>query len=274
MIVIRREFVKLLFQKRTIIGWGGLFLVVILIAIAFRFSSGGNGGRSGNADASQVFVNGIRSNGMYVMVGVLAFFSGFFLPVLASMSGSFTIAGEAERGTLRTNLMQPVRRSSLLLSKWLVANLYVAIGLLLMGVAAILAGGIIFGLKPMALLSGQTVGVWHGLGLSAVSYLYVLFAMAGVVSLAVLLSTLTDSSLTAFAVTLVFVIVMEILVNFSSFAFLKPYLFTSYFNDWFSLLRSPVDWGPVVKGLITSAVWIAGTTGLAFLRFRRKDILS
>ena len=38
---VRREFVKSLFQKRTYIGWAGLFLVPWLITIAFRFSSGG-----------------------------------------------------------------------------------------------------------------------------------------------------------------------------------------------------------------------------------------
>jgi hypothetical protein len=33
MSVIRREFVKTLFQKRTYIGWAGLFLVPFLITI-------------------------------------------------------------------------------------------------------------------------------------------------------------------------------------------------------------------------------------------------
>ena len=52
---IRREFTKTLFQKRTYIGWAGLFLVPWLITLAFRFSSGGpgGGGRS-SADNGQI----------------------------------------------------------------------------------------------------------------------------------------------------------------------------------------------------------------------------
>jgi ABC-type transport system involved in multi-copper enzyme maturation permease subunit len=35
-----------------------------------------------------------------------------------------------------------------------------------------------------------------------------------------------------------------------------------------------VDWDPIVKALINFAVWIVGMTGLAYLRFKRRDILS
>jgi hypothetical protein len=42
MSAIRREFEKTLFQKRTYIGWAGLFLVPFLITLAFRFSGAGH----------------------------------------------------------------------------------------------------------------------------------------------------------------------------------------------------------------------------------------
>jgi ABC-type transport system involved in multi-copper enzyme maturation permease subunit len=70
------------------------------------------------------------------------------------------------------------------------------------------------------------------------------------------------------------VIIMEALGAFSVFDFLKPYLFTSHFNAWMDLFRSPIEWSTIIKGLINFAVWIVGMTGLAYLRFRRKDILS
>ena len=40
---IRREFMKSLFQKRTYIGWVGLFIIPFLMMLAFRFSDGGPG---------------------------------------------------------------------------------------------------------------------------------------------------------------------------------------------------------------------------------------
>lgn len=271
---IRREFVKTLFQRRTYIGWAGLFLVPWLIAIAFRFSSGGpRGGGNGADQGAQIFDN-VRGNGLYVALAALIALATFLLPLLASMSGSYTVAGEAESGTLRTTLMQPIRRGTFLMSKWFVANVYVAIGMFIMAVAGIIAGGAFFGLHPLALFSGQTVGVGHGLGLMALSYLFVLLGMATVVSLAFCFSTLTNSSLTAVAGALVLVIIMEALQAFSVFNFLQPYLFTHYFNEWTNLLRSPIVWSPIVKAIINYVVWIAGLTGLGYLRFRRKDILS
>ncbi len=273
---IRREFVKMLFQKRTYIGWTGLFIIPFLIMLAFRFSDGGPGGGGGGGapDVGELIFSQIRSNGLYLIVAALMAMATFFLPLLASMSGSYTIAGEAENGTLRTMLMQPTRRGSFLMSKWFVANLYVAICLLVLGVAALVAGGSVFGLDPVTLFSGQQVGVWHALGLAVASYAFVLVGMMCVVSLAVLFSTLTNSSLTAVASALVLVIIMEALQAFSVFDFLQPYLFTSKFSEWTNFLSSPVEWTPVIKALINFAVWIVGTTGLAYWRFRRKDILS
>jgi ABC-2 type transport system permease protein len=271
---LRREFLKSLFQKRTYIGWGGLFIIPFLITVAVRFSHAGGGGGPG-ADPMEQIMQHLRGNGVYVPIVALAVLSAFLLPLLASMVGSYTIAGEAENNTLRTVLMQPVRRGALLMAKWFVANVYVAIGLVIMGIAALIAGGAIFGLHPMQLLSGgATVSIGHAFGLTVLSYLYILAGMAAVVSLAVLFSTLTNSSLTAVGAALVLVIIMLALGGFSVFDFLKPYLITSHFAAWQNLFQRPIDYWPIWKGLINFAVWTGGTTGLAYLKFRRKDILS
>jgi ABC-2 type transport system permease protein len=271
---LTREFVKIRFQKRTYFGLAGLFLVPFIVSIAIRFSNGPAGGPDGNGDAADFFFNKIAGNGLYVALGTLFALSMFLLPLLAAMAGSQTIAGEAESGTLRSVLMQPVRRGSLLMAKWSAANLYVALGLVVMLAGSFIAGGAIFGFKPMFLLSGQTVGVGHGIGLLVSAYVFVLVAMATVVSLAVLFSTLTNSGLTAVAAAMVLVIIMLILGGLSVFDFLKPYLFTSHFTAWINLFRDPIDWGPIRDALINFAVWVGVTTGLAWLHFRRKDILS
>jgi ABC-2 type transport system permease protein len=260
---VRREFTKTLFQKRTYIGWAGLFIIPFLVMLAFRFSDGGPHGQGAqSADVGALIVAALM-----VMVT-------FFLPLLAAMAGSYTISGEAENGTLRTMLMQPVRRLTLLLSKWFVANIYMAICLLILGVASLIAGGAVFGLKAAPLFTGQVVGVWHALGLAAASYAFVFVGMVCAVSLAVLFSTFTNSSLTAVAVALVLVIIMEILGQIPQFDFLAPYLFPGKFMEWTNFLKSPVEWTPVIKALINFAVWIVGTTGIACWRFSRKDILS
>ncbi len=45
---VRREFTKLLFQKRTYIGWGGLFLLPFIFSLAFKL--GGTPGHGENGD--------------------------------------------------------------------------------------------------------------------------------------------------------------------------------------------------------------------------------
>jgi ABC-type transport system involved in multi-copper enzyme maturation permease subunit len=274
MSAIRREFVKTLFQKRTYIGWAGLFVIPFLMMLAFRFASESPHGQAGTNDIGAMIFTQIRDNGMYLIVASLMAMVTFFLPLLASMAGSYTVSGEAEKGTLRTMLMQPIRRGALLMAKWLVANIYVAICLLLLGAAALIAGGSVFGLDPVRLFTGQEIGVWHAIGLAAGSYLFVFVGMMCVVSLAVLFSTLTDSSLTAVAAALILVIIMEALGAFEVFDFLRPYMFPSRWDAWTNFLSSPVDWDPVIKALMTFAVWIVGTTGLAYWRFRGKDVLS
>ena len=81
--------------------------------------------------------------------------------------------------------MQPVRRGLVLLAKWFVANLYIAVGLVLLAVGSLIAGGTLYGLGPLTLLSGQTVGVGESIWLIFLAYLFVLIGMATVVSLAV-----------------------------------------------------------------------------------------
>ena len=268
---ISREFVKILFQKRTYLGWAGLFLVPWLITIAMHLTDG-ESPDPGQGAPEEIFF--MVKNGLYVAMMALFALITFLLPLLASMSGSQTIAGEAENGTLRTVLMQPVRRGALLMAKWFVANLYIAFGLVILLVSSLIAGGAFFGFDRMLLLTGQSVGIAHGIGLICVAYLFALVAMAAVVSLAVTFSTLTNSGLTAVAAALVLVIIMLILGSLRYFNWLEPYLFTSHFDAWAGFFVSPVDWKPIGEALLNFAVWIGGLTTIAWLIFRRKDILS
>jgi ABC-2 type transport system permease protein len=270
---IGRELQKILAQKRTFFGWVGLFLVPFIITAAIRLQRHpGRGG--GNQQGADFFFNLITSNGLYVVIGAIAALVAFLLPLLSSMAGSQTVAGEAENGTLRTVLMQPVRRGTVLVAKWFVANLYIAIGLVVLAAGALIAGGAVYGVHPMLLLTGQTVSVTHGLWLLLLAYLFAWVGMAAVVSLGVALSTVTNSGLAAMGAGMGLVVIMLILGNLSMFDFLHPYLFTYHFDALLNFFRQPIEWVPIRNGLINFAVWIVGMTGIAWLVFRRKDILS
>jgi ABC-2 type transport system permease protein len=271
---VRREFTKLLFQKRTYIGWGGLFVLPFILALAFRLTSGpGPHGDDGDA-LTKMMMQGVKTNGLYLGLMALFMLATFLLPLLASMAGSQTVAGEAEKGTLRTALMQPVKRSGLLMAKWVVANIYMVIGLAILGVSSLIAGAALFGLHPVSVVSGASMSVGASVLWSAAGYAYVAAGMLAVISVAVLLSTLTESSLTAAAGALVLVIVMLVLGSLSVFDFLRPYLITSHLSAWGSFFERPLDLAPIWKGLVCFGAWGAGTLGVALWRFRGKDITS
>jgi ABC-2 type transport system permease protein len=266
--LVRGELTKILLQKRTYVGWAGLLIVPIIMVVALYLSSAKPGQGEGPAFFSQAV-----GNGMYVPLAAMAALSVFLLPLISAMAGAHPLAGEAEQGTIKTWLVHPVSRGGVLLSKWGVAILYVAIGFVLVGGSAFAAGALAFGVHPIMLLSGGTASVGQGLWLTLLSYLYIFVEVVCVLSLALLLSTLTDSSLTAAIGAVVVVIVLQILGSFSYFDFLKPYLFTGHLDAWQSFFSKPIDWSAIRDGLITFAVYIAGFTSAAWLIFRRKDIL-
>jgi ABC-2 type transport system permease protein len=266
---LRREWTKLLYQRRSYLIWGGAFAIPFLIALALYLAKADPHGGDG-----PLFFARVTSNGMYVALAALSALLPFLLPMAAAMVAGYMIAGEAELGTLRIVLLRPVRRGSFILAKWTMAMVYLAVGFGLMLVGGLLFGGIFFGLHPMITLSGTTVSLWHGLGLVVLCCLYGLAAMACIVSLALLFSTVTDSSLTALIATIVIYIVVQVLIAFSYFDWLRPWMFPNYFLEYLNFFRDPIYWTPILKGLASFAAWSGGFTVLAWLLFRRKDVLS
>ena len=266
---LRREWIKLLFQRRSYLIWAGLFAIPFLASLAIKLAGNGPNGGEGPA-----FLSKVLGNGMYVPLASLSALLPFLLPMAASMVASYMIAGEAELGTLRIVLLRPVRRGSMIVTKWSAAMLYLAVGFLLVFVGGLVFGGLFFGLHPMVTLSGTTLSVAHGLGLMALVFLYGLAAMATMVSLALLFSVITDSSLTALIATVVVYIVINIVIAFSYFAWLKPWVFPNYYLEYVNFFRDPIYWGPIVKGLESFAAWSAIFVVLAYVLFRRKDVLS
>jgi ABC-2 type transport system permease protein len=268
MTLLRLEVVKLRYQKRTWVGFGGLAAVPIVGSIALHLSHVGEGGPQ---DALPLLAPYIR-NGLLIPLYALVTIGVFLLPLATSMVGANTIAGEAEAGTIKTVLVRPVRRGSLLSAKWAVAVGYLAAALTIVFVVGLVSGLLAFGVHPIV-TPIVSFSVSHILWLTFLAYLLQLVSMTAVLSFAVMLSTLTDSSLTAAAGSLVIVLVVEILLQFSYFAFLRPYVFTTSFSSGADLFQQPIPWGTIVRGVFCSAAWSAGFGLSAWWRFGRRDVL-
>jgi ABC-2 type transport system permease protein len=272
MTLLRLELTKLRYQKRTWVGLGGLAIVPIVATIALYLSHGNEGGPRDTLP----LIAGQLKNGLFIPLFAVVILGAFLLPLATSMVGANTIAGEAEAGTIKTVLSRPVRRGSLLTAKWAVSVLYVAAALTLVFAVGLIAGLIAFGVHGIFVHLGPiqvSFSVGHTLWLTFLAYVLQLVSMTAVLSFAVMLSTMTNSSLTAAVGSLVIVLVVEILLQFSYFAFLRPYVFTNYFSSGADLFRQRIPWGTIVRGVFCSAAWSAGFVLIAWRCFGSRDIL-
>jgi ABC-2 type transport system permease protein len=263
------EFVKILAQRRTYVGWLALLAVPLLIVLALDLTKSRPAPGQGPP-----FFSAITDNGLFVPLAAVGALSLFLLPLIAAMAGAYPLAGEAETATLKTWMSRPVGRGRVLLAKWGVAILFVVVGMVLVGVGGLVAGWLAFGAHPLATLSGTTIGIGAGLLRILLANLLILAALTCMVTLALLMSTLTSSSLTAAISAMVVFVVLTILNGFHYFDFMKPYTFTSYDLAFTDLFRDPVYWPPIRDALITYGVTVAVLLAGAWLVFRRKDILT
>jgi ABC-2 type transport system permease protein len=93
-------------------------------------------------------------------------------------------------------------------------------------------------------------------------------------TIALLLSTLTDSSLTAATIAIAVFTVLTVLNAFSAFDFMKPYTYSAYRLAFVNLFRSPIYWQPIRRALVDYGVTIGALLLAAWAVFGRKDILT
>ena len=266
---LRLELAKVLHQKRTYLGWIGLVLVPVIVIAAGALQK-----PRPPDPGDPPFVTHVGQNGLLVMLAALYALASFLLPIIAAMGGASSVASEAEAGTLRTWLTRPVSRTGVLLTKWATAVLYALAGAALVAVVALVAGVAAFGLRPVVTLSGTTLGPRHALVLIAVAYLLVVAGAVCSLTLALLVSTLTDSSLTAATVAIAVFTVLAVLNAFSVFDFMKPYTYSTYRLTFVNLFRSPIYWQPIRRALVDYGVTVGALLTVAWLVFGRKDVLT
>jgi ABC-2 type transport system permease protein len=266
---LRLEIVKILHQKRTYVGWAALLAVPVITVVAGALS------KSGPPDPNEpAFVAQMTGNGLLVPLVSLLGLATFLLPLIAAMGGASPISSEAELGTLKTWLSRPVSRGVVLLSKWGVAVLYATAGVVFVAVMALILGALTFGVHPLVTLSGTTLTVPHALVLIAASCAVVLLGALCSLSLALLISTFTDSSLSAAVIAVVVFTVLTILNVFSYFDFMRPYTYTTYRLVFVNLFRYPIYWRPIEQALLDYTATIGGLLVVAWLVFGRRDILT
>lgn len=286
--MIRVELIKMARRPRTWVSIGLLCglpaLVAVFVAVTHIVPPPGQG---------PTLLSAVLSNGSLYPAAALAVVLPIFLPVAVAVMAGDTIAGEAGSGMLRYLLARPVSRTRLLAAKLVALITYTLTAVVLVAVTAYITGRILFGDQPVAVttggglssgtiaahvaatsLSGTAMTPTDILIRTAATIVFIAVSMLGVGSIALFLSTFTDSPLAAALGALAALITSGVLVTLNAAGSVNPYLPTRYWLAWVDFFREPILWRDIERGFAVQAVYVVVLLGAAWANFATKDITS
>lgn len=271
------ELIKTFLKKRTYIG----FLVVLVVVPLFIIAMKIEGGRFLHATTRSLqqdflFVGNLF-NGW-----IIAFYMmnslWIHIPFLISFVAGDQLAGEATAGTYRLILIRPVSRARIFLSKYSTTAIYTVsfvgfLGILSVGLALLLLGhgDMLVMSRGLLILPADDVA-WRFF----VSYVLAAWAMLTIASLAFFFSSFVENAIgpiiATIGVNVVFLMITVIPAEL--FQTIRPYLYTTYMDVWQRVFDDPIPWSRIATSAAVLGGYSLGLATIAWLIFRRKDILS
>jgi ABC-2 type transport system permease protein len=264
--VYRWELIKLRYQKRTYLGFGMAVLVPILFVLAVHLR------RHHVRGGGFAFSDYVDKSGLAIPLVVLLFGAIWLFPLIAALVAGDIFASEDHNGTLKTILTRSLERWQLFAGKGLVALTYAIMTTLVCGTVGVVAGSLQSGFNPLQSLSGTIVSAPRALALVYVSLLIYLIPIAAIVCIGLLLSAVTHNSAAAVVGTLMVSLIFQLLGVLPGLTALQPYLLSTQFNSWQGLLRTPIDWDPIIRAAWVCGIYGAVSIAAAFIVFVRRDV--
>lgn len=245
-----------------------LVAIPVIIGVAVKLTT--EPGPSGQGG----LIGGITNNGIFVAFTALVVVIPIFLPMAVSVVVGESIAGEAGSGTLRYLLAVPVGRTRLLLVKFLAAAVWCLTIATVVAAAGLAIGFALFPAGQVTLLSGTQTSLIGGIGRLAVVVGYAALMMLAIAAIGLFLSTLTEVPIAAMAAVLAVAIVMQVLVAVPQLHALRPWLISNYLLGFADVLRDPLSFAGLTRGVELALAYIVVFWLLAWSRFTTKDISS
>lgn len=254
-------------RRRNQAGLLVLAAIPVLITIALR--------ASGSPEAhGPDFFSSMTSNGFFVALAALSVELTLFLPLAVAVLAGDAIAGEANLGTLRYLLTVPVPRARLLAVKYVAIVIGALIGVSLVALTGVVAGGIAFGLGPLTTLSGVEIGM----GAAALRLLgavgYITAGLAALGAIGLFISTLTEQPIVAMIATTAIATLMWIVEAIPQLDVLHPWLLVHRWQAFGDLFRQPVFTDEIVAGLAVALAYAVVFLAAAWASFARRDVTS
>lgn len=269
-------------RPRTLITLAALACFAFALALALSLSGGDRLQRVGDIP---LLLTPDRS-GMSVPVIALSSTMKFFLPLAVAVFAGEAVAGDAASGSLRYMLARPVSRSRYLGSKLLVALALSLVAVIVVPLAALLAGTMAFGWHPFTAIDGSastalhstivTIAASTSLTRLAIGTAYVAAGMMSIFAFAFLLSTLTRHPFAAVAGGVGLTLVSRVLNSdyLPGVAVLNSWMPNNDVDLWEHFFQSH----PVTAGmghfLLLQLIYAVVLLGAAWWWFQRRDVLA
>ncbi|MEY9486925.1 ABC-2 type transport system permease protein [Streptomyces calvus] len=270
--LFRSELLTTFRRWRTLALLGVLAAVPVLVGVAVRIETGGDGSAGGGGGGGPAFISQITNNGLFLVFTALAVTLPFFLPMAVGVVAGDAVAGEANAGTLRYLLVAPAGRSRLLLTKYATIMAFCLVATLVVALSALITGALLFPLGDLTTISGTRIDFAEGLVRALLIALVVALSLIGVAALGLFVSTLTNSGIAAMATTVGLLTTVQILDQIPQLHALHPYLFSHHWLSFADLMREPVYWDDLTKNLGLQALYAAVFGSAAWARFTARDI--
>src|SRR5262245_43140680 len=203
---------------------------------------------------------------------MLGFAGQWVLPLLTALVAGDIFAGEDQMGTWKTLLTRSVSRKHVFWAKTITAVGFALIVLTLLAASSIVSAVILVGRQPLVGLTGQLIPSHTAWILVSTSWGTAIPPLLAFTCFAILLSVLSGNPAFAIAAPVVIGMVMQLGGTLGGVEALRPFLLTTPFEAWHGLLGQPRFYGPLAWGLLSSAVWCAGSLTWAYVALQRRDV--
>ncbi len=185
-----------------------------------------------------------------------------FVASLVAMAAGGAVASEFSQGTLRTLLSRPVRRTYVVLAKWVVNAGHAVSLVLFLGLTGLALGYVFLGGGDLVWVDMQGGGGFQivpeleALRDLAFAYLLQGLSMVAVASIALCISCGVGRGAMAAGITVAFLLLsgMVGVLPFESLEKVQPYLLTTHMSAFEHVLDKAPDWGEVRH----AALWVGG----------------
>lgn len=203
---------------------------------------------------------------------LLGFTTQWALPMLSCLVAGDIFAGEDRYGTWKTILTRGCDRTSIFWGKALAAMTYAVLVVALLALGGLSAGELVIGHQPMIGLSGNLIPGGQAAGLVLASWGVAVLPTLGFTAMGLLVSIGTRNAPAGILLPTVVGLLMQLLELVGGLGVVREVLLTTPYDAWHGLFAANRYYGPLVRGVVVSAVYLIGCLAAGYLLLRRRDI--